>query len=98
MKKLLVAVLLLAIAASAPLWEAAAPRSVRIGIWSALLIICIAILANGVVQKRKAGKSWNEALSAGSTLMTGSVWKDGAIFAGIMIAVCASVFALFFWL
>jgi hypothetical protein len=97
-KRLLLSVACLAVAASGPLWEDAASRPVRIGVWSGLLLVCVATLAAGVIQKRKEGKSWNEALAAGSKLVTGSVWLDGAIFAAIMVAICVAVFGLFYWM
>ena len=60
-------------------------------IWAATLMV-------GVILKRRSGKNWNEALSGGSKLMTGSVWKDGAIFAAILVATGTAVFALILWL
>lgn len=60
-------------------------------IWAATLMV-------SVILKRRAGQSWNDALPGGSKLMTGSVWKDGAIFAAILVATGVAVFALILWL
>ena len=53
------------------------------------------MLVHGVILRRRRGQSWNEALAGGEKLMTGSVWLDGILFAGILVAICAAVFLLF---
>lgn len=53
------------------------------------------MLVHGVILRKRRGQSWNEALAGGEKLMTGSVWLDGILFAGILVAICAAVFLLF---
>jgi hypothetical protein len=95
--QILVVVALIA-TVTAPLWEDSASRPVRLAFWSSVMLIWAATLTVSVVLKRRAGQNWNEALSGGSKLMTGSVWKDGAIFAAILVATGIAVFALILWL
>lgn len=46
-----------------------------------------------VVVRRKNGQSWTEALANSNKLTTGSVWKDAALLAAILLLVCATLFA-----
>lgn len=62
----------------------------------ASLLLGIALVVHGVVTRRRKNESWNEALSNGEKLMTGSVWLDGLLFAAILIVICVCVFLLFF--
>jgi hypothetical protein len=57
-------------------------------------IFCVSSLAYGVILRRRRGESWNQALAGGTKLMTGSVWLDGALFAGIMLAILGVIFRL----
>jgi hypothetical protein len=91
-------VLALAATATAWLWEDSVSRPIRLAFWSTVMLMWASTLTIGVIQKRRAGQNWNEALSSGSKLMTGSVWKDGAIFAAILVATGITVFALIIWL
>ena len=73
---------------SAPLRRAVLLASVVVG---------VSMLLHGVILRRRRGQSWNQALAGGEKLMTGSVWLDGVLFAGIMIAICVAFFLLFYF-
>jgi hypothetical protein len=73
---------------SAPLRRAVLLASVVLG---------ISLLIHGVVLRRRRGQSWNEALAGGEKLMTGSVWLDGALFAGILAVIGVAVCLLFYY-
>jgi hypothetical protein len=61
----------------------------------ASVVVGISMLVHGVVLRRRRGR-WNDALAGGEKLVTGSVWLDGALFAMILIAICAAVALLFY--
>jgi hypothetical protein len=71
---------------SVPLRRAALLASVTVG---------VSMFVHGVILRRIRGQSWNEALAGGEKLMTGSVWLDGILLAGILVAIGAAVFLLF---
>jgi hypothetical protein len=74
--------------ASAPLRRAVLLASVILG---------ISMLIHRVILRRRRGQSWNAALAGDTKLMTGSVWLDGALFAVILLAICAAVSLLIFY-
>lgn len=94
--QILVLVALIA-TATASLWEDSASRPVRLIFWGLVMLVWVAAVSISVALKRRAGRSWNEALSDGSKLMTGSVWLDGILFAGILLVLCVAIFALVMW-
>ena len=99
MKRLALALILLAVVTSAPMWEKAIPsRPTRLAIWGVFLLISVSLLVEPVVAKRREGKSWNDALTGDTKLMTGSVWLDGALFFVILLGTFGAVFAVFFLL
>jgi hypothetical protein len=56
-------------------------------------VMAYAMIFLEVRRRRKAGQSWNEALAMGSKLVTGNVWLDGLLFAGILL-LCAVAFVV----
>lgn len=58
------------------------------------LVLSGAVLVHGVVSRRRRGQSWNQALVGDTKLITGSVWWDGALFAGVLVCCGAAVVLL----
>ncbi len=86
MKKLLIvaiALLLLLLA------KALTPGPVRWTMLGISFVLSMSVLIHGVIVRRRRGESWNQALAGGTKLMTGSVWLDGVLFAGILIGIYA---------
>jgi hypothetical protein len=46
-----------------------------------------------IVVGRLRRKTWTEILSDGWKPATGSIWLDGALFAGILVAIAAAIWA-----
>lgn len=68
------------------LWaNAATPGPLRWTLLGASLTLSGSVLILGVVERKRKGQSWNQALAGDTKLITGNVWWDGALFAGVLI-------------
>jgi hypothetical protein len=69
----------------------------KLAVWAVLFLVGAFFQARGVISRRRAGQSWNEALANGQKLMTGNVWLDGLVLAAIFalaIAIACYIFGL----
>jgi hypothetical protein len=94
MKRLILALISLVLLVAEP---AIASVPLRRAALFASLIISVSLLVHGVVVRRRRGESWNATLAGDTKLMTGNVWLDGAVFAGILVVIIAAVALLFLY-
>ena len=74
-------------------WEfaAAMPHPWKTAMWAGLFVVSVSYLVWEVMVRRKKGQSWNESLANGEKLITGNVWLDGLLFAGVLLVMSGIV-------
>jgi uncharacterized membrane protein HdeD (DUF308 family) len=60
-------------------------------------VYCLGYLIHDVVQRRRSGQNWNDALAGGTKLVTGNVWLDGILFAAIVLTLAIAAFLLIYY-
>jgi hypothetical protein len=64
----------------------------------AFVLSSIVYVSYRIVVGRMRGKNWTDILSDGWKPATGSIWLDGALFAGILIAMFAATMGAMWFL